>query len=278
MMKVKALAPALILVFIAQIALAGALDPPGPPTAGSGMVTLQDIYDYLDSGLIPVIPGTFQEPSAGPAPTMKTTKEIYDHVKAEFDQCDAAPGDVVAGKKFFSTQSGTWGVQTGTAVLISAGVPKTGQTTAYRAGDDGALQKGVAWPSPRFTINLGAEAGTVTDNLTGLMWAKDANAPGINDWFDAIDYCNGLSLGDHDDWRLPNIKELQSLLDFGHDDPALPSGHPFDNVGTILPYWASTTKNSNSAHAWCVYIGSGHVDSYGKIDELVHVWPVRGGQ
>ncbi len=58
-----------------------------------------------------------------------------------------------------------------------APVPKTGQTTPYGAGDDGALQKGVAWPTPRFTDS---ENGTVTDNLTGLIWLKNANAFGEN--------------------------------------------------------------------------------------------------
>ena len=57
-----------------------------------------------------------------------------------------------------------------------APVPKTGQTTAYAAGDDGTLQKGVASPTPRFTDHGN---GTVTDNLTGLIWTKDANAFGV---------------------------------------------------------------------------------------------------
>ena len=57
-----------------------------------------------------------------------------------------------------------------------APVPKTGQTTSYGAGDDGALQKGVAWPTHRFIDNLN---GTVTDKLTGLVWMKNANAFGL---------------------------------------------------------------------------------------------------
>ena len=52
-----------------------------------------------------------------------------------------------------------------------APVPKTGQTVMYRSQDDGDLQKGVAIPSPRFVDN-GDE--TVTDNLTGLVWLKNA--------------------------------------------------------------------------------------------------------
>ena len=51
-------------------------------------------------------------------------------------------------------------------------LPQTGQTTSYGPGDDGAIQAGLAWPSPRFKDNAD---GTLTDNLTGLMWMKDAN-------------------------------------------------------------------------------------------------------
>ena len=58
-----------------------------------------------------------------------------------------------------------------------APIAKTGQTTSYATGDDGDLQNGVALPAwyPRFTDN---GDGTVTDNLTGLMWAKNANMAG----------------------------------------------------------------------------------------------------
>jgi len=60
---------------------------------------------------------------------------------------------------------------------IPTQVPKTGQTTKYSDGDDGDLQKCVAWPDPRFTDN---GDGTVTDNLTGLIWLKEANHIGTN--------------------------------------------------------------------------------------------------
>ncbi len=58
-------------------------------------------------------------------------------------------------------------------VLSMAGtvdLPRTGQTTSYATGDDGDLQVGVDWPLPRFTDN---NNGTVTDNLTGLIWLKN---------------------------------------------------------------------------------------------------------
>ncbi|MES0335299.1 MAG: hypothetical protein SFH39_02915 [Candidatus Magnetobacterium sp. LHC-1] len=53
-------------------------------------------------------------------------------------------------------------------------LPRTGQVMSYATGDDGALQKGVAWPDPRFTVNSDQ---TVTDILTGLVWTKDAGTP-----------------------------------------------------------------------------------------------------
>ncbi|UCE55232.1 MAG: hypothetical protein JSV31_07260 [Desulfobacterales bacterium] len=53
-----------------------------------------------------------------------------------------------------------------------APVAKTGQTDSYADCDDGDLEKGIVWPVPRFTDN---EDGTVTDNLTGLVWLKNAN-------------------------------------------------------------------------------------------------------
>ena len=67
---------------------------------------------------------------------------------------------------------------------------KDRQTTYYQWGGDGHLQKGVAWPNPRFIDN---GDGTVTDNLTGLMWAKNPGVNGTMNWDAAIYYANNLS-------------------------------------------------------------------------------------
>ncbi|MCX6354375.1 MAG: hypothetical protein NTZ78_05665 [Candidatus Aureabacteria bacterium] len=91
------------------------MDSPGAPSAGSGLYTLSQIYDYLNSGIAATPAPSFQEPGAAPGPTMRTTKQIYDAIKAKYDQCDATAADVKSGKKFFSTLSGSWGVRTGTA-------------------------------------------------------------------------------------------------------------------------------------------------------------------
>lgn len=70
-------------------------------------------------------------------------------------------------------------------VLFAASVqlPQTGQISVYRAGDDGDLQKGTIWPGLRFTNN---NDGTVTDNLTGLVWLTNANCFGYQDWNTAL--------------------------------------------------------------------------------------------
>ena len=165
-----------------------------------------------------------------------------------------------------------------------APVPKTGQTTSYATGDDGDLQMGIASPSPRFTDNGN---GTVTDNLTGLIWTKDAGCGGSKTWSDAVNYCNilvdgGCTLSDGSilgDWRLPNIRELLSLVDYGNDDPALPTGHPFLNVqsSTSYFYWASSTGATQNIDAWGVLFYWG-TDTGAAKTSLHGVWCVRGGQ
>ena len=147
-------------------------------------------------------------------------------------------------------------------------------------GQDGEYQKGVIWPGPRFTDNTD---GTVKDNLTGLIWLKHANCFGQRTWEEALAECNGMSAGwcgltdgsNPGDWRLPNYKELFSLVDAEYYNPALPSGHPFTNV-QYHGYWSSTTWQLNTNDAWHVYMNSGSVSSYDKYG-YYYVWPVRGG-
>jgi len=258
---------------------AGNLDSPAPPSeAGSAMYTLEDVYNKLDTGADATKrTGGFAEPGAGPsAGTGHTLDQVMGKTPAKDNTNGAAPADVADGKTFWGLKDGSWGPQTGTAAggggAGTAAVPKTGQTTSYRTGDDGDLEPGVASPSPRFTDN-GNE--TVTDNQTGLMWAKNANLDGTKTWNAAIDYCNALSLGGHDDWRLPTVKELQSLIDFGNYNPALPSGRPFTGVQSYY-YWSSTTHASLTDDAWPVYLGDGGVASASKAGATT-VWPVRAG-
>jgi hypothetical protein len=157
-------------------------------------------------------------------------------------------------------------------------VPRTGQTNSYAIKDDGAYQKGVALPNPRFTVGASGEAtNCVADNLTGLMWARNANIGGVKTWTNAVTYCESLDYGGQTDWRLPNAKELFSLIDLGRFNPSLPVGHPFTGVQTGLYYWSSSTCADNTAFAWCVHFYTFGVTYVVKTDSI-YVWPVRGGQ
>ncbi|MCX6353657.1 MAG: LamG domain-containing protein [Candidatus Aureabacteria bacterium] len=104
-------------------AIAGSIDAPGAPSAGSGMYSISQIYNYLNSGIDVTPVPNFQEPGAAPGSTMKTMKDIYDDIKAKFIQCPASIADVKSGVRFFCTESGRWGVQTGTAFLIPTPTP-----------------------------------------------------------------------------------------------------------------------------------------------------------
>jgi hypothetical protein len=193
-------------------------------------------------------------------------------------------GDVGSNRKYVGVVNWVWPVR-GDTIGSPAPVPKTGQQDYYREGDDGWYKKGVAWPDPRFTDN---QDGTVTDKLTGLMWAKDANINGHMLWGTAIDYAYHLILGSegcgdpsYTDWRMPNIKELLSLIDYGNFKPALISGHPFSNVQENSYYYTNTDypvevmrskkKCSVSLHQGKVWWASRNPST------TKFFWPVRGG-
>lgn len=159
---------------------------------------------------------------------------------------------------------------------------KTGQTESFHPGDDGDLEMGVSWPSPRFTDNGN---GTVTDELTGLMWLQDANAFDYMSWGNALssveDFNNGSENIGFSDWRLPNRKELYSLLDLSQENPALPVGHPIVNVQNN-PYWTSTTCAADVSKAFRIFMDQGKVTVLQKESDpgqwwfQARVWPVRG--
>ncbi|MBF0539303.1 MAG: DUF1566 domain-containing protein, partial [Nitrospirae bacterium] len=164
----------------------------------------------------------------------------------------------------------------------------TGQRTSYYKGDDGSLQKGVAWPLTRFSDNGDK---TVTDNLTWLVWNKSADTPTVGScaggkmtWQKALDYVKCLNTSKYlgqNDWRLPNRKELFSLIDHGSASPAIAVGHPFLNVQLDF-YWSSNTNTYQSEtypplKALGVSMIDGGVYNGKKTDSVGYVWPVRTG-
>jgi len=157
-----------------------------------------------------------------------------------------------------------------------APVPKTGQAECWSdiaipsipcagTGQDGEFQKGVALPIPRFTDN---NNGTITDNLTGLIWLKNATCGGVGYIIQPTAYVyvaelnssgtmNGNNCGDtsnggshQTDWRLPNIRELFSLVNFGFVNPAVSNAAGTGNATISDPFSNFTASNGGSMTWW----------------------------
>ncbi|HEY1985409.1 MAG TPA: DUF1566 domain-containing protein [Terracidiphilus sp.] len=173
----------------------------------------------------------------------------------------------------------------GTNPLVS--VAATGQTQSYAPGDDGALKKGIAWPRQRYADN---QDGTVTDNVTGLIWLKNAGCFAPATWSTAVAEANSLAggtcgLSDSSatgQWRLPNLVELESLIDPSASDPALTAGNPFTNVAKAN-YWTATSYfggQEGSPTAWVIRMSDGrYINDYAqnqKSSAMNGVWAVKG--
>lgn len=174
---------------------------------------------------------------------------------------------------------------------------KTGQTTCASGADgtgamaacsqtitgqDGDYQKGTTMS---YTDNGN---GTITDNVTGLIWQKCSMGQDSLDcssgpgpmaaapvkWATAITYCDELDLGGSSDWRLPGIKQLESLIDYGTYNP--PINNLFTNTATDYHgYWSSSTYVGTTSSAWVVFFGSGRTLFDHKTDSN-YVRCVRG--
>ena len=149
-------------------------------------------------------------------------------------------------------------------------VLKTGQTTSYTNYDDGYYQKGAARSYTRDNTKE-----IVIDNTTNLQWQDNSDAKTVQKtWSEAKDYCENLTLGGYDDWRLPSDRELLTIVDYGRYDPAIDP--VFQNV-TSSWYWSSTNVASDSSYAWFVnfrYGGGLWVDK--SVSSFVRC--VRAGQ
>jgi hypothetical protein len=120
--------------------------------------------------------------------------------------------------------------------------------------------------------------------LTGLIWLQNADCFGEMSWLLAIEALATLADGScgltdgsvAGDWRLPNVRELASLVDYGQQ-PALPLGHPFSRVQDS--YWSSSTTGERSHRfAWVVRLHAGGVyETHKAYFSYIYVLPVRGG-
>ena len=176
-------------------------------------------------------------------------------------------------------------------------VPATGQTTVYDTNqpprDDGALQYGRTLPtaSERFK-DLGN--GIIHDQFTNLYWLTSANCikdkygsfdqdgtagDGQVSWASAFNFVSGMNDGTYagcnggmTSWRVPNKRELGSLITHGQFDPALLPG-VFNNIQGA-GYWTSTTYQLDWNKAWVIHLMCGSEEVANKGTEPRYLWPV----
>ena len=177
--------------------------------------------------------------------------------------------------------SGSAAVPAASAGVIA--LPETGQTTCADAtgatiacantGQDGDRRAGVAWPNPRFTVD--GTGNCITDNLSGLMWARRNTQTGT--WQLAFDVAKNLDLCGFTDWRIPNRKELLSLVNYGAGNVGvdlLSNGFTFQVESVV---WSSSSVAGSAAEAWTLIVLPG-VLSQGPKSGGNYVLPVRAGR
>ena len=168
-------------------------------------------------------------------------------------------------------------------------LPRTGQFQCFDnrgnvipctgTGQDGELQRGVKWPKPRFIVHSN---GTVIDRLTGLMWERKPSLKRVN-WYDAFKRIDGLNkqkLGGYTDWRMPNINELISLINFGEGDQAIwLNSQGFNSIQKKFSlYWSgstcfSTIDSNSNKNAYCLLMRDGIVSGNEKLSNHDIVGP-----
>ena len=194
---------------------------------------------------------------------------------------DFQDGLVATGSK-----SGTGPVRAVRGGATACQLPATGQMTCWDSsgsvvacagtGQDGELREG----APLAYVDNGD--GTVTDVNTGLVWEKLSDDGTVHDkdnlytWANAftahVATLNAMSFAGRTDWRLPNVRELQSILDYQTTNPAVASAFnnncsPACQATTCSctvsgNYWSSTTSVSGPSSAWFVGFLFANVDAF----------------
>ncbi|MCX7001394.1 MAG: DUF1566 domain-containing protein [Candidatus Sumerlaeota bacterium] len=250
---IKYLVPGLfILIALGGISLvvAGTLDNPNPPGT-SDLFSLEEIYQFIYNVDKQIRQGATSHtflPENGPSPTMHTTTDIYNLLQR---------------------------------------LPATGCESSYIAGDDGNLRRGA---TKRYRNELD---GTILDQNTGLLWVQNGDMIGTLypnfdqdgvsldgnvSWPHALAFVEKMNDGTvvnygYKDWRLPNVMELISLVDYGRYKPA--ANPVFTSIGD--EYWTSTShpNYAESSYSYTVVMKEGLINKRAKTNYYAKVIAVR---
>lgn len=172
-------------------------------------------------------------------------------------------------------------------LILSRQLPKTGMLPLDPpvVGDDAYYYAGW-WKGRDYDTNkvrfIAKTIDThkiVIDRATGLIWPAEGTDLGFNSsssdtWANAIAYANGLDFAGFEDWRLPNVKELLSLLDYGKIEPCIDGD--FFTITYPDDYWTSTSVLSDTSNAFAVDLIDGGVVMLNKM-LTKRIVCVRGG-
>ncbi len=191
-------------------------------------------------------------------------------------------GDESAGERIIDSQWATSSVYTGTVFggqQAMFGVNfADGRIKGYPTGSGRGPSKTYFVIYVRGNTSYGINNfsdngnGTVTDHATGLTWTQNDSGAGMN-WSSALNYCEGLDYAGVSDWRLPNAKELQSIVDYSRSPDATNSAaiDPVFNVSTITNeagrtdypfFWSSTTHADQVSGGNAAYVAFGRALGY----------------
>lgn len=115
--------------------------------------------------------------------------------------------------------------------------------------------------------------GGLHDVNNTYLWSGDGSQETIWDWLDDVKAEGGTGYAGHNDWRIPNLKELQSIVDYERVSPSI---DPIFGSTTAFNYWSSTTSARLTSRAWIVSFFEGFVLAFPESDGL-SVRAVRGG-
>ena len=167
-----------------------------------------------------------------------------------------------------------WRIKCGMCISVGRGYQKGMQHGSY-----------MVWPvsgpelDQDFTRNrISVEGEFIRDDESGNMWhIRVVPNNAVMSWDEAIQQVAELNRNEmlgYNDWRLPNIRELEDLVDLNRHSPALPTGFDFhDGTGGL---WSSTTSMYDAAYAWVLYPRDGAVGVGYKREAIFNVWATRG--
>jgi hypothetical protein len=114
-----------------------------------------------------------------------------------------------------------------------------------------------------FSLSM-AETTIIKDPATNLMWEDTVHVEeGKVSYLEANSYCQSLKLGNHNDWRVPTLKELLSIVDYTRHEPA--TLKEFNHVDQDKLYWSSTEYTNKSTEFWGVVFENGNTDNASAI-------------